>query len=79
MAASADSRFAGDHWHIGLGGLPQLDGVRATLLATVVAVTEVGENASIVMEINDGETHPDRPPLVYVERQYHVVGGVVEN
>lgn len=79
MAASSESRFAGDHWSIGLGELPQLNGVRATLLATVVAVTEVGDNAAIVMEIDDGETHPDRPPLVYVERQYHVVGGVVEN
>lgn len=77
MAAPASQRFDGDHWSLGLGGLPQLAGVRATLLATVVAVTEVGDNATVVCEIEDGETHPDRPALVYVERRYHVIGGVV--
>ena len=51
----------------------------AALLATVVAVTEVGDNATIVFEINDGETHPDFPPLVYVDRRYHRVGDIVTN
>lgn len=77
MAADSRERFAGDHWTTGTGGLPQLAGVRATLLATIVAVTHVGDNASVVVAIEEGETHPDRPPLVYVERQYHVVGGAI--
>jgi flavin reductase (DIM6/NTAB) family NADH-FMN oxidoreductase RutF len=77
MAGDFSERFAGDHWAPGLGGLPQLHGVRAALLATVVAVTEVGDNATIVVEINDGETHPDYPPLVYVDRRYHGVGDIV--
>ena len=77
MAGDFSQRFTGDHWATGLGGLPQLRGVRAALLATVVAVTEVGDNATIVFEINDGETHPDLPPLVYVDRRYHRVGDIV--
>jgi flavin reductase (DIM6/NTAB) family NADH-FMN oxidoreductase RutF len=77
MAADFSQRFVGDHWAPGLGGLPQLRGVRAALLATVVAVTEVGDNATIVFEINEGETHPDNPPLVYVDRRYHGVGNIV--
>ncbi|CAB4865720.1 unannotated protein [freshwater metagenome] len=79
MAGDFSERFTGDHWAPGLGGLPQLHGVRAALLATVVAVTEVGDNATIVFEINDGETHPDFPPLVYVDRRYHRVGDIVTN
>jgi flavin reductase (DIM6/NTAB) family NADH-FMN oxidoreductase RutF len=77
MAADSRERFVGDHWQPGMGGLPQLVGVRAELVATIVAVTHVGENAAVVVEITDGSTHPDRPPLVYVERQYHVVGDAI--
>jgi len=77
MAGDFAQRFTGDHWAPGLDGLPQLHGVRAALLATVVAVTEVGDNATIVFEIKDGQTHPDHPPLVYVDRRYHHVGDIV--
>lgn len=79
MAADSRERFVGNHWQTGVGGLPQLTGVRAALLATIVAVTHVGENAAVVVEITAGETHPDRPPLVYVERQYHVVGDAISD
>jgi hypothetical protein len=37
-------------------------------------VTEVGDNASIVVQIDGGETNPDCRPLVYVERAFHAVG-----
>ena len=77
MAGDASHRFDGNHWAPGVNGLPQLTGVRATLHATVVAVTEVGDNATIVLEIVDGETHPDCAPLVYVERRFHAVGDIV--
>ncbi len=79
MAADSRERFVGNHWEPGMGGLPQLRDVRAKLLATIVAITHVGDNAAVVVEITDGQTHPDRPPLVYVERQYHVVGGTITN
>lgn len=79
MAGDASRRFDGDHWSEGMAGLPQITGVRAALLATVVAVTEVGDNATIVLEIVEGQTHPDCPPLVYVERRYHSVGGIVDD
>ncbi len=77
MAGPAAERFAGDHWQPGMGDLPQLVGVRAALLATVVSVTEVGDNAAVVLEISEGSTHPDCTPLVYVERRYHSVGDIV--
>lgn len=79
MAGPAAERFAGNHWSAGMLGLPQLAGVRAALAATVIAVTEVGDNATIVVEIVDGQTHPDCPPLVYVERRYHSVGDIVSD
>jgi flavin reductase (DIM6/NTAB) family NADH-FMN oxidoreductase RutF len=79
MAADSRQRFVGNHWEPGMAGLPQLGGVRAELLATVVAITQVGDNAAVVVEITGGQTYPDRPPLVYVERQYHVVGGAISD
>jgi len=77
MAGPATERFSGDHWREGFDGLPEISNVRAALLATVVAVTEVGNNATVVLEISEGATHPDCAPLVYVERRYHSVGDVV--
>lgn len=77
MAGDSSHRFNGDHWSPGMAGLPQIRGVRAALLATVVAVTEVGDNATVVVEIVDGETHPDCAALLYVERRYHAVGEVL--
>ena len=78
MAGAADKRFDGDHWSSDDRGLPRLTGVRAVLDAHVVAVTEVGGNASVIVEIDGGETHIECAPLVYVERRYHAVGNVVD-
>jgi flavin reductase (DIM6/NTAB) family NADH-FMN oxidoreductase RutF len=44
------------------------------LSARVVSVAEVGENATVIVEIDGGETNPERKPLVYVERGYHSIG-----
>jgi flavin reductase (DIM6/NTAB) family NADH-FMN oxidoreductase RutF len=77
MAGDFSQRFIGDHWAPGMGGLPQLHGVRGVLLATVVAVTEVGDNATIVLDISDGTTNPEKAPLLYVDRHYHGVGDVI--
>jgi len=79
MAGDFSQRFTGDHWAPGMGGLPQLHGVRGALLATVAAVTEVGDNATIVLDISDGETHPENQPLLYVDRRYHGVGDVISS
>lgn len=78
MAGPAAQRFTGDHWHEGFANLPEISGVRAALLATVIAITEVGDNSAVVLEISDGATHPDCAPLVYVERRYHSVGDIVQ-
>jgi flavin reductase (DIM6/NTAB) family NADH-FMN oxidoreductase RutF len=77
MAGDFSQRFTGDHWAPGMGGLPQLHGVRGALLATVAAVTEIGDNATIVLDISDGSTNPDNPPLLYVDRRYHGVGDII--
>lgn len=78
MAGPAAQRFEGDHWSADDRGLPRLTGVRAVLEAHVVAVTEVGDNASVIVEIDGGDTNIDCSPLVYVERRYHAVGDVVD-
>lgn len=78
MAGAAEHRFDGDHWATDDRGLPRLSGVRAVLDAHVVAVTEVGANASVIVEIDGGDTNVDCTPLVYVERRYHAVGDIVD-
>lgn len=78
MAASAEHRFDGDHWHSDSRNLPRLNDVRAVLEGHVVAVTEVGDNASVIVEIDGGDTNTDCSPLVYVERRYHAVGDTVD-
>lgn len=78
MAGAAEHRFEGDHWAPDDRGLPRLVGVRAVLEAHVVAVTEVGANAAVIVEIDGGDTNVDCAPLVYVERRYHAVGDVVD-
>ena len=74
MSGPVDERFAGEHWVADGDGLPRLNGVRAMLSARVVSVAEVGENATVIVEIDGGETNPERKPLVYVERGYHSIG-----
>jgi flavin reductase (DIM6/NTAB) family NADH-FMN oxidoreductase RutF len=76
MAGDHDKRFVGEHWSPDERGLPRLHDVRAVLEAHVVAVNEVGTNASVIVEIDGGDTNTDCSPLVYVERRYHAVGDI---
>lgn len=78
MAGDHTQRFVGDHWSIDEFGLPRLHGVRALLIGTVVCVTEFGDNASVIIEIEDGGGSNAKPPLVYVERRFHAVGGILD-
>ena len=77
MAGAAGERFEGDHWSADDDGLPLLKGVRAVLKAHVVNVTEVGDNAAVILQIDGGETNPESRPLVYVERGFRSVGDAV--
>lgn len=79
MAGDAALRFDGTHWAVDGAGLPRISGVRAVLEAHVVAINEVGDNASVVVEIDGGESNDDCAPLVYVERRYHAVGDIVSD
>ncbi len=77
MAGASSERFEGDHWTADDDGLPRLKGVRAMLSARVVTVTEVGDNAAVIVQIDGGEMNPDTRPLVYVERGFRSVGDSV--
>jgi flavin reductase (DIM6/NTAB) family NADH-FMN oxidoreductase RutF len=79
MSGPSNERFEGDHWVADDDGLPRLHGVRAMLTAHVVNVAEVGDNAAVIVQIDGGETNPDRRPLVYVERAFHSIGEVLES
>lgn len=70
MATDADLRFTGEHWHPGPDGVPILDGVTAWMLANVVEVHEVADNAVIVVEVVDGELGEEDDALLYHERRY---------
>jgi len=70
MAADHDLRFTGDHWHAGPFGVPILDGVTAWMLARVVEVHPVHNNAVVVVEIVDGSLGDEDEALLYHERTY---------
>lgn len=71
MAADHTVRFVGDHWHAGPHGVPVLEGVTAWMLARIVEVHPVHDNAVIVVEIEDGGLGTEDEALLYHERQYH--------
>jgi flavin reductase (DIM6/NTAB) family NADH-FMN oxidoreductase RutF len=77
MAGDSAKRFAGSHWELDELGLPRIKGVRALLIARIIAVNEVGTNASVIIEIEDGKANLDCEPLVYVDRKFHAVGDVL--
>ncbi len=77
MAGNHAQRFDGDHWSPDEAGLPRIRDVRALLTGRVVSVTEFGDNATVIIEVEDGSTATDCAPLVYVERRFHSVGDVL--
>ena len=74
MAAANDVRFAGDHWSPGPHGVPILEGVTAWMLARIVEVHPVHNNAVIVVEIEDGSLGDEDDALLYHERRYFKPG-----
>lgn len=70
MAADRDVRFTGDHWSPGPGGVPILAGATAWMLARIIEVHPVHNNAVIVSQIEQGELGAEDEALVYHERRY---------
>lgn len=70
MAADNAVRFEGDHWHAGPHGVPILDGVTAWMIAQVIEVHPVVNNAVIVVRIESGELGDEDDALLYHERRY---------
>jgi len=71
MSASADQRFAGDHWHQGPHGLPVLNDVTAWMVARIVNRLPVENNAVVVVQVETGALGGEDAPLLYHERAYH--------
>ncbi len=76
MAADHALRFEGEHWHPGDHDLPILDSVPAYMVARIVAVHPVNDNAVIVVEIEGGAQGEDDAALLYYGRRYHLPGDV---
>lgn len=70
MAADNSVRFQGDHWSPGPHGLPVLHGVTAWMVAKIVEVHPVRNNAVVIVEVEEGETGPADDALLYHERRY---------
>lgn len=70
MAADNAVRFEGDHWIAGPHGVPILQGATAWMLARVIEVHPVHDNAVIVVRIEDGELGEPDDALLYHERSY---------
>lgn len=70
LAADNSVRFEGDHWSPGPHGLPLLRDVTAWVVARIVEVHPVHNNAVVVVEIEEGATGRDDAALLYHERRY---------
>lgn len=70
LAADRDVRFDGDHWIAGPDNLPLLQGVTAWMLARILEVHPVHNNAVVVVEIEDGGLGDEDEALLYHERKY---------
>ncbi|CAN5358901.1 flavin reductase family protein [soil metagenome] len=71
MAADHDLRFSGEHWTPGPHGVPILQDVTAWMLARIIEVHPVHNNAVIVVEIETGALGAEDEALLYHERAYH--------
>lgn len=76
MAADRDVRFAGEHWHRGVGDLPILEGVTAWMVGRIIEVHPVYNNAVIVVQIESGGLGDEDHALLYHERTYMRPGGL---
>lgn len=70
MSADRDLRFRHEEWHPGPGAVPILDGVTAWMLASIIEVHPVHDNAIIVARIEDGALGEPDDALLYHERTY---------
>ncbi|MCU1509780.1 MAG: flavin reductase [Glaciihabitans sp.] len=70
LAANRDVRFTGDHWEVGPHGLPILAGVTAWMIARIVEVHPVHNNAIIVVQVETGALGEEDEALLYHERRY---------
>ncbi len=76
MAGDHDVRFVGDHWQPGPHGVPVVGGVPAWMLARIVELHPVHDNAVVVAEVESGVLGPEDEPLLYTGRRYHSSGSL---
>jgi len=74
MAAANQVRFEGDHWAPGPHGVPILNDVTAWMLARIIEVHPVHNNAVVVVEIENGALGAEDDALLYHERRYFKPG-----
>ena len=70
LAADNSVRFVGEHWSPGPHGVPVLADVTSWMLATIIEVHPVHDNAVIVVRIEDGALGEHDEALLYHERTY---------
>lgn len=70
MAADNALRFDGDHWTDGEHGVPVLNDVTAVMIARIIEVFPVANNAVIVAQVENGTLGEPDEALVYHERMY---------
>jgi flavin reductase (DIM6/NTAB) family NADH-FMN oxidoreductase RutF len=71
MAAAHELRFAGDDHELGPHGIPVLKNVTSWMLAQIIEVHPVHDNAVVVVRIEDGALGEPDEALLYHEREYH--------
>lgn len=77
FAVSGADRFTEEQgWQTLDTGEPYLPGVRAALRCRALQVTPVGASSAVIAEVLDVIEGETAPPIVYIDRAFHLLPGV---
>ena len=77
-STSSGERFNGDHWYLGLHGLPILKDAVGVLITRVAQRLSVDANAVVVLDIEQGTFTENEAPLLYHNREFGTVAAFPE-
>lgn len=77
MAEDHTKRFIDDDWNAGPHGLPIFEGVTSVLIAEVLQLVNIENNAVVIAKVVEGLLGLEQRALLYHQRSYVVPGDIL--
>ncbi|MBP2436040.1 flavin reductase family protein [Microbacterium amylolyticum] len=78
FARSGDERFTPEQgWSFDADGSPRLDGARARVAGKIAGTIPVGSSMLVVLEVDEIDDGEPGEPLVFADRTFRRLGGIV--